>query len=1098
MMRFVYGNTGSGKTGWTVAQIMEDLRHGLPVILLVPEQQSMETELMLSEAAEREGISTVGLEVLSFSRLANRVFREYGGLSYRYIDRGGRALLMWHTLYRLTPVLEEYRNVRLSDRSVLQKLLHAVDGFAQCGATPSMLEDAAKHLSEDGENERLCGKLHDMALLYASYRELLHRDYDDPADDLTRLAEILRSHAFFAGRRVYLDSFYGFTACEFDVIEQILAQSELVTVSLAYCPDSRLALFEPLRRTDRDLRALAARQHVSVAPDTLLREPVRFDFPALGQLERCLWDYTVNASLTDTLPDGISLRACANLFDEADTVAREILREVRAGTRFRDHVVIARDLGRYRGVIDAVFEHYGIPFFWSERVEITEKPLIRLILSSLAVIAGHWKCDDVLSCAKTGLMPVSDEECDILESYTTVWAISGRQWIDDEPWSMNPDGYVPSLTERGQALLRRVNEIRGRLTAPLSALGEALHEGCTVREGCEALSRYLDELSVCERIEAQGDRMAVVLWNTVMDAMDQLVAVSPDAAVNADIFSQLLSLVFENADFGRVPTAMDQVLIGSAPGIRVHGATHAYLLGANDGIFPAAVGEDGLFSDRELIAMEGVGLTLSPTADLRATEELLSFYRAAASVSHKVTVTYALADPNGAALRPSDAVTRMLTLFPALGDRLHGEEQNADPVASVMTPHDLPDLTVRYAGTAFGEAAKALCMASPVLTARLEALERPVEETMETLSPETVNAVFPGDLRLSQTRLESYVMCGFSFYCRYVLKLEPQQKAEFRPLEVGNFVHRILEVFLRKISTPEGLRTDLSTEEIDRLLDDVIDDYMRPLVVQMRVGVRRLQHLFRRLRRNARLLVHNLLDEFAQSRFVPTFFELPIAEGDPEGVEPLRVTLSNGTVARVYGKVDRVDTYRRGEDVYIRVVDYKTGSRDFSLTDVEKGLNLQMLLYLFAIWKNAGPLFRRRIGAEEGEILPAGVLYLSARPPEVSLDHELPPEEVLGLADKELQRRGLLLDDPDVLRAMEDPPAARFIPVSLKSKGEGYVAGAPLASLATFGELADRVTDTVRRIADEIRAGNANAIPYRDAKQDACAYCPMKPICRRF
>lgn len=1096
MMRFVYGNTGSGKTAWIVAQIMEDLRHGFPVILLVPEQQSMETELLLSERAEHEGISTVGLEVLSFSRLANRVFREYGGLSYRYIDRGGRALLMWHTLYRLTPVLEEYRNIRLTDRSVLQKLLRAVDSFAQYGATPAMLEETAQRLEEEEENDRLCRKLRDMALLFASYRSLLQRDYDDPTDDLTRLAQTLRAHAFFAGRRVYLDSFYGFTGCEYAVIEQILAQSELVTVSLSYCPDSRLGIFAPLRRTDRDLRAIAARQQIAFFPDTVLREPIRFASPALGQLEQNLWDYAINSPLTADKPEGIALRACANLFEEAETVAREILRQVRAGARFRDHVVIARELGRYHGVIDAVFERYGIPYFWSERVEITEKPLIRLILSSLAVIAEHWKCDDVLSCAKTGLLPLTDEECDILENYTTVWAISGWQWLEDEPWSMNPDGYVPLLTERGRTLLQRVNEVRFKLTAPLSALGEALHEGCTVRECCEALCRYLEELSVCEKIEAQGDREAIALWNTVMDALDQLVALFPEACVNADIFSQLLRLLFESTDFGRIPTAMDQVLIGSASGIRVQGAAHAYLLGANDGIFPANVDEDGLFSDRELIAMEGVGLSLSPTADLRADEELLCFYRAVSAVSHSVTVTYALADPNGAALRPSEAVNRMLTLFPALGAHLHREE--TDPLSSVLSPYDLLDLTVRYAGSAFGEAAKAVCMASPMLAAQLEALDRPIEDTAATVSRETVNAIFPQDLRLSQTRLESYVMCGFSYYCRYVLKLEPQQRAEFRPLEVGNFVHRILEVFFRRISTPEGLRHTLSDAETDRLLDEVIEDYMHPLMAQMRVGVRRLQHLFRRLRRTTRLLVHNLLDEFAQSKFVPTFFELPIAEGNPEGVEPLHITLADGTTTSIYGKVDRVDTYRRGKDVYVRVVDYKTGSRDFSLSDVEKGLNLQMLLYLFSLWKNAEPLFRRRIGAEEGEILPAGVLYLSARSPELSLERELSPDEVLALADKKLQRRGLLLDDPEVLRAMEDPPSARFIPVSLKNGGDGYAAGAPVASLATFGALADQVTDTVRRIAESIRAGNANAVPYRSGKQDACAYCPMKPICRRF
>ncbi len=1094
MMQIVYGATGCGKTTWIVDAILNDLRRHIPVVLIVPEQQSMEAELMLSEAADRADLSTVGLEVLSFSRMANRVFREYGGLSYHYIDRGARALLMWHTLYRLTPVLQEYQNVKLSDKSMLHTLLDTIDRFKQYGVTPAMLEETAVRMEEDETNARLCAKLRDLSLLYASYQELLHVDYDDPADDLTRLIGVLQEHRFFEGRAVYLDSFFGFTNVEFDIMRSILKTAVKTTITLSYVPENKQDLFTPLRETDCRLRTMAEECRCAVCPDVILRTNYRFQASGLRELGKYLWDYSFVEPLTEELPEGITLRECDNVFDEALYIARRILASVQSGDRWRDHVVVVRDVNRWRGIIDAVFERYKIPYFLAGRVEITDKPLIKLILSSLRIIVGHWKCEDVIACLKTGLMPLTEEECDLLEIYTSAWSVSGRQWTLEEEWCMNPDGYAPALTERGKEILRRVNEIRTRITAPLITLADTLHEGCTVRESCEALFRYLSDLSVCEKTEEYGDEESVLLWNTVMDTLDQLVLVAPDAVVNADIFSQLLSLAFEGADFGKIPTSMDQVLIGGAAGIRVSDAKYLHILGANDGIFPASVAEDSIFSDRDLIAMESNGLVLSPTTDLRSIEELLYFYRAATAVSDHLTITYASAEPNGNALQPSQAVQRLLTLFPALRNTLHGTSE--DCLYGIFSEEDILDALHPCRGTALGKVLEHYCAVRPNLSGRMATIASKLDEAEQQLTQQTAQIVFPGNLNLTQTQLENYSMCGFSYYCRYVLKLEEHKQVKFGAIDIGNFVHRILELFIGRIRTENGIDCTIDETEMDAILKELIHSYMNPLLEQTSIGVNRLQYLMRRLKRTTKLLLRNLLHEFSQSRFVPTFFELPIAYGNPDTPAPLEVKLSDGSRASVFGKVDRVDTFQKGNDVYVRVVDYKTGTKTFSLSDVEKGLNLQMLLYLFSIWKNAGPVFREHIGCK-GEILPAGVLYLSARAPEISLESRLSEEEVLSLTEDKISRKGYLLNDVEVLTAMEREMQGKYIPVVRKKDGSFY-AGAPIASLEQFGILMQQVMDSVKKIAEEIKSGCANAIPYRDKQRDACAYCSMKPICRRF
>jgi ATP-dependent helicase/nuclease subunit B len=243
-------------------------------------------------------------------------------------------------------------------------------------------------------------------------------------------------------------------------------------------------------------------------------------------------------------------------------------------------------------------------------------------------------------------------------------------------------------------------------------------------------------------------------------------------------------------------------------------------------------------------------------------------------------------------------------------------------------------------------------------------------------------------------------MCGFSYYCRYVLHLSEDKRAEFKSVDVCNFIHRILERFMVSQIKDGDIRSDLTDTDIENIADDIIADYIRTVIHNVNERTNRILHLFRRLKRTSMLLIRNLIDEFGQSNFMPAFFELPIRLGDDEAAEPFTVPLPDNTSAYIFGKVDRVDTYKKGDDVYIRVVDYKTGLKDFSLSDIELGLNLQMLLYLFALWLNPSEKFKEKAGCgKNGAILPAGVLYFSARAPEISLETNESAEAVTDKAN---------------------------------------------------------------------------------------------------
>jgi ATP-dependent helicase/nuclease subunit B len=1093
MIRFVYGMAGSGKSHYTASEITGDLLHNKNALLIVPEQQTVEAEERFADIAEAGSIPTLGLEVLNFTRLANRVFRRFGGLAYNYIGRGARQLIMWRTLAALSPLLSEYKNISLTDKNVLRLMLDTVSEFRRYNITPVMLEDAADTLEKEKAANSLKKKLRDLSLIYSMYQKLLHDKYDDPEEDLTRLSKILDKNNFFQGYNVYIDSFTGFTPQQFSVLRHIIRQADNVTVTLGMLPGSAFIMLDGLKKTESALKQIVADEHKTAADGLLLHDSPRFSSLELKLLESYLWDYEKTDSVFSDITQHISLIECSDIFCEAEAAAKDILRRIRQGGHFYDNVVVMRDAKVYLGVIDAVFEKYGIPYFMSVRTDLKMKPPVKLILSALSVISCNWRCDDIISYIKTGYSSITSDECDLFETYVSTWNIEGRRFTDEGAWNMNPDGYTDVLTERGRMILGAVNIIRQKLTVPLIALRDSFGTDCTVRSASEAIFLFLCELNIREKSASLGEDEPAQLWNIIIDTLDQLVIVAPDANVNAEQYMRLVSIMFDEADIGRIPTSIDEVTIGSAMTFRAGRAKNIYILGANEGKFPQSVADDGIFNDNDRITLETLGIILSPESDLRTSDELLYFYRAATCVDDNITVIYSSADLAGHALRPSPACDRLRILFPRIKTECYSDMRPLDLIEGREASFEY---TAMYRGTPAGDALREIYSRDTQFKRRLEALDEPFVQPSNSVSSGTAKELFGGDLQLTQSKFESYAMCGFSYYCRYVLRLTERKRAEFKSVDVGNFIHHILECFMTSVKTDNGIRTDLTDTEIELISDKIINEYIGSVIHNTADRSNRILQLFRRLKRTSMLLIRNLLDEFGQSNFVPSFFELPIRFGDGEAAEPFSVPLPDNTNAYVFGKVDRVDTYKKGNDVYIRVVDYKTGVKDFSLSDIELGLNLQMLLYLFALWLNPSDTFKEKAGCEKnGKILPAGVLYFSASAPELSLEKEENKDTVTSKANSALTRKGLLIDDKEILGAMEKSFGGNYIPVKLKADGN-FTAASPVQTLEGFGSIMRDISDTINKLGKQLKDGRADALPQKKSGHNACEYCPQKPICR--
>ncbi len=1080
MLHLIYGRAGSGKTTLLVQKLKETADRGGSCLLLVPEQQVLESERMICEL----GISAILAEVTSFRRLCNSIFRTYGGLCYRYIGKGARKLLCRKVIAQLAPMLSFGGKGGADDLGRVEQIASALAEMTMYNLTPARLTETAPLLSGT-----LRKKVEDLATVATLYQHMLHHEYDDPAEDLTRAALLLAENDYFAGKTVFLDSFSGYTPQQADLLRCLLRQSDDVYLTVPCLPDGDGWLFEKPAAAERYILDLAKSVDCPVVREAVLTECRRAETPDLAYLATHLW-----GSDGDTPPsaESIELLECADLFEEADAAAARVNQLVREGARYNEIAIIARSADRYDGILDSALERYGIPYFTSRRRDIATMPEIRLVYAALSVAAYDWQTEDVIAYLRTYLTALTPDECDPVEEYAYFWKIRGKRWRDETPWTMNPRGFAEEFTDADQEKLDRLNRLRMRFVPPLAAFCEAFGHRPTVRSVSEALYRFLTELKIPERLEASaeenrrlGDRMLadtqMQVWNCLMDALDQLVCIAGDETVDPALYSRLLGLLLKESDIGTIPSGQDQVTVGSANLLRGSGIRHALLLGVSEGVFPARGGSEGYFDDRERMELAENKLCLAEGGEALIHEELYYFYTAACFPSRSLTVTYTAAE--GASM----AVRALTELFPDL-QPVRPATWGADQWVSTRDSALFYGLTRR--GDPVGQALLHLLRDEQTAQGAIRAAEKGSAVTECRLSPTLMERLIPRRLELTPSRLERYVNCPFSYFCRYVLLLSEPKSGEFQNNDIGTFIHKLLEDLVPVIAANASAYSD---EQIDRMVTDEIDAYRRRMLRDWQDP--RLDRLFERSRPFANLLLQRFREEFGRVKFTPVASEVQVGGG---GVPPLQIPLEGGGTVGVRGVVDRVDLYEKDGEYYIRVVDYKTYNKTFSREEVEKGLDTQMLLYLYSLCESKDRKLLERMGIPEGASpSPAGILYLNVGVTGI-------PTDAADRADKDVTgyfgASGLLLEDEDLemIRAMEPDLAGRYTPIELTSKGQlSADARRAMTDREGFADLREEIAKVVGEFGQGICSGVADAVPLSDKDHDGCYFCKMRPICRR-
>lgn len=1094
MLHFIYGPIGSGKTHALLKYLESDVKQGKKAFFIVPEQETVSVERKIVSLFPAS--AQLNIEVLNFSRLCNRIFRTYGGLSYNFATKPIKALIMWNTLRELSPNFEEYCATDVSDFSFTQKMLSTTQELKAYCVSAKHLNDTCQKIDKDSS---LYGKLHDIAAIYTAYTSEINEYFSDNSDDISKAIDILDENNFFSGANIYIDSFAGFTKQEFELIFKMnsLCDNLYITLPIPSPNDSSIHL-ESVRQTITVLKEnLSNRDYDEV----FLTENYKTRSESLKYLQKNIWNFEAVASKSENREE-ISTYLCETPYSEAEIVASEICKAVQNGLRYNEIAIIIRDAEKYRGILDVSLDKYGIPYFMSEKTDLSVKSLTKFIFSALKIKETNWRGECVIAHLKSGYCDIDPFDVDIFEDYVTTWNINGNKFFGDK-WTMNPDGYSARLSARGEKILSTANAVRDAVFPSLTRYFAMLDASSNVKEMCEATIEFLKNSNITDKVrkscknnlEAKNKKAAdedMKLYALTLNILYDIANVFGEKKFSFEEFSAALSLMFSESDIGTIPTSVDEVVIGSASMLRADNIKFAILMGLNEGEFPASVKDNGVFTDNDKALLKSFDITLSSDSGIKASEELFFFYRAISVPSERLMLTSSLLSSDGSSQRKSVAIERVNTLFPNIPPIKESAISPLEKIWNIEIAKDVHSKTKGYKNSNKLKDMIAEHEGNDIFESRLNI---PLSQKNCSISPEIVNTLFGKRLSLTQSRLEKYVLCGFDYYCSYVLGLRESKRAVFQLNDIGTFIHYILEMFMKDITSDGKLNLTLSDEEIDLILKKNVKNYLLELLGENYALSNRTKHLFLRLNKLSFMIAKNLINEFKASDFYPAYFELKVGMGE-NSINALEFELKDGSIITLRGIADRVDTYKKDGNVYIRVVDYKTGSKEFSFNDLKDGLNTQLLIYLFSICRAQNDQTKAEFGCDEGgELIPAGIQYLSSNAPVVSIDKFCDGDNIEELIQNEFTRSGLLTNNPDILNAVNHNLDPKIV-TKFKADDDGVLVGKSLVTEQGFNEIYDTLSETIIRIAESMRDGKANAIPLKSGDTGPCRYCKMKAVCR--
>ena len=1066
MLRFVIGPAASGKTTKIHSLIKNNVDNCKQSILLVPEQNTFETERAMLELFGGGFMSKV--EVLSFTRLCEKAGQIYGGIAGIYIDDSQRNVIMARSLKKLSPHLKVFSKY-ISSTSFISQMVNVIKEFKTAGVSSNTLISVCDKL----KNSNLSEKISEISMVYSTYNDMLKGIYIDQLDELEVFYQKAVNHSFFSGKTIYIDAFKGFTGLQLKILKLMILHAENVVISFCSRPDSLLkdsGVFTNIHSTIQTLETYAKQNNILVEEPIVLSD-CHFASKELFALEKAI--ACNENSKYEEENNNLKILSFETPVKEIEFVFKTIHRLVRTENyRFKDFVIIARDISKYERRITLASEKYSTPCFLDKRRSLILSPIARFVLHLLKA-AKNLNSESILALLKTELFDISDEELSMIEEYVFIWDINFDTWTEN--WNMNPFGLASVMDfqkEEIEQTLEKLNAIRKRIIAPVLALKKAFAFNAeaiskSIYDTLMALNVNLAVKRICNLYLERGDSdnadFIMQSWDSVMQLLDNMVRCYGEDEISAEEYINMLELSFSGCTIGSIPRTLDEVACGSADRIRPARPKVVFAIGMNLGEFPQTAADSGILLRNDRIVLCENGIEISDRFKKYVIDENFLVYSALCSATEKAYILRHNTNYDGSLTEESSVFSKLKNIFgsTALSEEYSLPETFEEGFASYAQ--------IRGTDSELSAVLESIYQNSGDYKLRYDALNSVKTRVERRISEEICNKLFGDKLKLSASKIEVYNKCPLSYFCSYILGIHRLQKAELDNLQRGTIVHFVLEKVIAKFGEAFVKATDT---EIDNSVDTAMDDYLKTISGYEYLNSFDFKFAYLEMAKTLKRLLKFMVEQFKNSDFVPVEYELTIDTNEGK-IPSLVLKFMGDNTAVLNGQIDRVDVLKQPDGTeLVRIVDYKTNSKEFHLSDVLYGQNLQMLIYLYILCSVDGSKYSK--------MEPAGILYM-------------PSKRGTETASKAngLMMNGMILDDADVISAMDKEGKGRF--VFKKSNKERQ--NNPTISAEDFKTIFAFLEKKIKDTATNIRNGVFDLRPCDGRSDSACKYCDFKSVC---
>ena len=1100
-LQFIIGSSGAGKSYYAYKRIIEDSlkRPEKNYYVIVPEQFTMQTQKTLVEMHPGKGI--LNIDILSFERLAYRVFEETGGDNRKVLEDTGKSMVLQKMVQQHRKELD-YLGSQMNKPGYLDEVKSLVSEFMQY----DIKEDDLEEMKEKAKDQALLEmKLKDVGVLYQSFKEFLKGHYMTGEEVMDVLLKQLPFSKKLKGAELLFDGFTGFTPIQVNVIRELLVIADRVCVTVtmderedAFTPGKPHQLFFMSKQMIRTLAGLT--KNLDDPVYLKLSGKSRFSqAPAMQFLEKNIFRY--RKGTYEKEQQEIQIFAAASPLEEMREAARRMAQLVRTcGYRYGEIAVITGNLEEYARLASQVFEEADIPYFIDEKHSVLMNPFVEYLRAAMEMAVQGFPYESVFRYLRCGMSEVTREQADKLENYVLALGIRGyRKW--SEKWVRVYRGM-----EADQ--IQELNEIREVFAEEVKGLADGFCTGKkTVEEYCRILYEFILKSNVWQKLKKQeqnfkdtGDKAMEKEYNQiygiVMDLLDKMVEILGNETVSRQEFRQLLETGLSQAKVALIPPSIDQVMVGDMERSRLKDIKALFFVGVNEGNIPKSTQTGGILSelDRDFFKEQGVELAPGP-------KELMNmqrFYLYLNMTKPREQLILSFSDTNakGEGISPAYLIGSIRGLYPKLEIERAGESGAArssvsgagmknetgsgngeycypeNPEAGISLfleklagetgkDHEILDQT----DAMFGELYSWYLRDSKYHDKVQKLVQSAFAGKPKDIISQSVAKALYGEISpYSATRLERFAACAFAHFLQYGMKLTERVEYEFKAMDMGNVMHEALESFAEEVRK-RGLKwTELTEQERNEIADECLNNIVADYGNTVLKSSARNEYMIERTRRILRRTVWALQKQLEQGEFQPEGFE---------------VTFGGG-------RIDRVDIMEDQNKVYVKVIDYKTGNTSFDLVYLYHGLQLQLMIYL------DGALKVEQKKYPDKEIVPAGVFYYNIKDPMIQEKIDADVEAVSAGLMKELKMNGLVQADAELVRRMDNSLGS--IPVAFNKDGS-FRKNSSVADRAQFTVLGRYVRTKIEKIRSSILEGDARVSPYELGKKNACTYCPYMTVC---